>query len=267
VRGQSVPRRFIIAGCVVVALVATAEVVRHLWVHDSARVVNAGDAVSAYRSSSTTTSTTTVTRVVRGPATGVYRYLTSGSEHIDVLGGATHHYPKLTSITVTQAGCGVTLRWDVLKERREEWQLCGTPRGVELGTHGIQLHMFFGHGDLEPFVCDRAVLLTPADRVPSPPVQLDCRLMGAVWRPAWEVVGPERRSVGTATIPVTHVRETVADNSSYFEHTVVDWWLDDHGLPIAMTSTKSSKSNSGLVGDVVYTEHYSATLQSLTPMR
>jgi hypothetical protein len=64
-----------------------------------------------------------------------------------------------------------------------------------------------------------------------------------------------------------HVRETIEDTSAYWEHTLVDWWLDDHGLPIRMTSTKSSKSNSGLVGDVVYTEHYTVTLQSLTPMR
>jgi hypothetical protein len=198
---------------------------------------------------------------------GVYQYATSGSEHIDVLGGATHHYPRVTTITVTQSGCGVALRWDVLKERREEWHLCGTPQGVELGARGVQLHMFFGRGDVEPFVCDRVVVLAPVDRTPSPAVQLDCKLMGAVWRPAWEVVGPEQRSVGTTTIPVMHVRETVDNNSNYYEHTVVDWWLDDHGLPIEMSCTKSSKSNSGLVGDVVYTEHYRATLQSLTPMR
>jgi hypothetical protein len=285
VRGQRVPRRFVIAGCIVVALAVGVLVVRRVWIHDTARVVNATDAVDAFRHSSTAPATiapatTGVAATIRAvdssitavaaatpPAPGVYRYTTSGSEHIDVLGGATHHYPTLTTVTVTSGGCGATLRWDILKERREEWQLCGSAQGVELGTNGVQLHVFFGHGDIEPFVCDHTVVLARIDRTPSPPVALDCTLMGATWKPSWEVVGPEHRSVGVTSVPVMHVRETINNNSNYFEHTVVDWWLDDHGLPIAMSCTKSSKSNSGLVGDVVYSEHYSATLESLTPMR
>ena len=257
-------------------------VVRRLWIHDTARVVNATDAVDAYRHSTTAAptsasagpatiraagSTTTAVPAATPPAPGVYRYTTSGVEHIDVLGGATHHYPRITTVTVTSGGCGARLRWDILEERREEWQLCASAAGVELGTNGVQLHVFFGHGDVEPFVCDRRVVLVPIDRAPSPPVPLSCTLMGATWTPSWEVVGPEHRSVGTTSVPVMHVRETINNDSNYYEHTVVDWWLDDHGLPIAMATTKSSKSNSGLVGDVVYTEHYSASLQSLTPMR
>ena len=75
------------------------------------------------------------------------------------------------------------------------------------------------------------------------------------------------RIVEGAEVEVTHLRLTVQDDDEYWEHVVADWWLDDHGLPIEMTATKESKSNSSLVGDVVYHETYTATLASLTPLR
>ena len=64
-------------------------------------------------------------------APGVYRYRTTGEESVDVLGGATHHYPDETTITVTPDGV-VSPRWDALKERRDEWRLCDRPDGIEL---------------------------------------------------------------------------------------------------------------------------------------
>lgn len=265
----------IIAGCLLVALATSALIAKRLWVHDTIRVVDASAALDAYRHSSTSAATTAtadttakaVTRLQFTPEVGVYRYATSGSEHIDVLGGATHRYPKITTLTVTAAGCGARLRWDILKERREEWQLCPSRSGIEYGANGVQLHTFFGHGDLESFVCDRAVVIAPSDLAPAASVPQTCSLMGAAWQPSWELVGPERMLVGTTEVAVMHVRVTVANNSAYFEHTVIDWWVDDHGLPLRMSCTKSSKSNSGLVGDVLYTEQYTATLQSLKPLR
>ena len=59
----------------------------------------------------------------------------------------------------------------------------------------------------------------------------------------------------------------IADEDQYWERTVVEWWLDEHGLPVRMTTTKESKSPSDLVGDVIYTEQYTADLVSLDPLR
>ena len=69
-----------------------------------------------------------------------------------------------------------------------------------------------------------------------------------------------------APITVTHVRMTIDNDEHYYEHTVVDWWLDGHGLPVRMTTTKESNSDSGVIGDVVYKESYQADLVSATPM-
>lgn len=272
-------RRLIVATVLIGALVITGLVVRRLWLTDTARVVDADEAVERFRDQSSTTLSassppatpvavsTTAPPQFTVPEPGVYRYATTGEEGIDVLGGATHTYPAETTITVIADGCGVLLRWDLLKERSEETRLCATPQGIEQQPTGAFYHEFFQHGEREDMVCDRGVLVVPADGAAGEVVPLACRLNDRPWLPEWQVLGRDVRIVEGAEVEVTHLRLTVQDDDEYWEHVVADWWLDDHGLPIEMTATKESKSNSSLVGDVVYHETYTATLASLTPLR
>lgn len=275
-----VRRRILIATFVVGALAGTAVVVRQLWLNDSARVVGSDEAVERFRSQTTAAPIGSTTSVVSSsdsatpglptvavPEPGVYRYATDGSEQIDVLGGATHPYPAETTITVSADGCGVLLRWDLLVERREEWRLCAASDGVVLQTTGAFYHEFFAHGSLEEMVCNQSVLLVPLDGTPRAPVTQHCTLNDREWLPVWEVIGPDTRTVDGEEFPVTHVRMTVQDDDEYWEHVVADYWLDQRGLPVSMTAVKESKSSSGLVGDVVYQEHYVVDLAALTPLR
>lgn len=275
---------------VVGALVGGAVVARQVWLDDRARAVDAEEALDRFRAASTgsaatsgpaatgpddpvgTTGATGTTDTMAAPEPtlpdpGVYRYATTGSEAIDVLGGAEHPYPPETTVTVTPDGCGVLLRWDLLVERREEWRLCAAEDGVVLQTTGAFYHEFFAHGSLEAMECNRPVLLVPVDGLPRPPVPQRCTLNGREWLPAWEVIGTDVRSVDGSPLGVTHVRMTVVDDDEHYEHVVADWWLDAHGLPVSMSATKTSRSTSGLVGDVVYDEQYTAQLTSLTPLR
>lgn len=268
-----VRRRAIVATVVLGALVVTGFVVRRMWLTDTARTVDADEAVERFRDHSSTTvsqaeaPTTTQPPLFATPEPGVYRYTTDGVEGIDVLGGAEHRYPAETTITVTPDGCGVLLRWDLLKERYEEWRLCATAHGIAQQRTGAFYHEFFQHGSREEMRCDRGVLVVPADRMPGDVVPLVCLLNDRPWLPEWQVLERGVRTVEGVDVQVTHVRMTVTDDDEYWEHVVADWWLDDRGLPIEMTATKESKSNSGLVGDVVYHETYTVTLASLTPLR
>jgi hypothetical protein len=272
-----VRRRVIVATVVIGALVGGAVLARQLWLNDSARVVDADQAVERFRSQSTIdpilVSTTlaapdsTAVPAPSLPEPGVYRYLTDGNERIDVLGGATHPYPAETTITVAPDGCGVALRWDLLVERREEWRLCAASDGIVLQTSGSFYHEFFAHGSEELMVCNQSILLVPVDGEPRPAVPQRCTLNDREWLPVWEVLERDTRPVEGVDVAVTHVRMTVDDNDDYWEHVVADYWLDDHGLPVAMSAVKQSKSSSGLVGDVVYDEQYSATLASRVPLR
>jgi hypothetical protein len=268
----------IVATIVLGALAGGAVVVTRLWFNDTARMVDADEAVERFREQTTapptvpasaarTTAPIEPIELATTPEPGVYRYVTTGRETIDSLGGTEHQYPAETTLTVTPDGCGVLMRWDLLKERYEEFRLCVTEEGIELQPTGAAYHEFFGVGQRQDIVCDREVLLVPADGEPREVVPLACRLQDQLWLPEWEVLECTALTVEGQSVDVTHVRMRIADEDQYWERTVVEWWLDDHGLPVRMTTTKESKSPSDLVGDVVYTETYTADLVTLEPLR
>ncbi|MEY4173787.1 MAG: hypothetical protein RI900_952 [Actinomycetota bacterium] len=268
-------RRFAVLGAVVlVVAVAAGVTVKQIWFTDRASVVGADDALEKYREGTSTTgvgaaTSTTVPGVtlVKLPRHGVYRVTTAGSESVDILGGATHQYPTETTLTVTPDGCGVRLRWDLLKERHEEWVLCTSPDGVVLQPEFAFYHEFFGTGENEDVRCDVPVLVVPADGEARPPAAMACAKRGETWRPVWEVLGTEQRPFEGEEIRVTHVRMTIDDNDNYFEHAQLDWWLADNGLPIDMAASRTSKAPTDIVGDVVYSEQFSVSLASAEPMQ
>lgn len=280
-----------------VVLVATAVVIRYTVFRDRARVVAVDDALDRFREevSSTadpTVAPTTLTPVTSSPVTstqpddtqpddtqpddsgppalpepGVYRYLTTGEESVDILGGARHEYPAETTITVLPDGCGVLLRWDALVERREEWRLCATVAGVELQPLGFKYQEFFSQPKPEDIVCDTTALLVPADPELRPVTELDCLLGDDPWFPVWEVLGLEEQEVEGAPVPVARVRMTVDDpESEHWEVTSIDWWLAPSGLPVRAEAAKRSRSPSP-IGGVVYEETFTLSLVSLTPLR
>jgi len=265
----------IIVTVVVGALVGGAVVVSRIWLNDTARMVDADEAVERFRAQTTVApatvasavSTTAPVALATTPAPGVYRYATTGVETIDSLGGTEHAYPAETTLTVTSDGCGALLRWDRLKERYEEFRICATTEGIELQPTGAAYHEFYGVGQRQEIVCDREVLVVPADGAPRDVVPLACTIDEQLWLPEWQVLERTSLVVAGAEVATTHVRMRITDEDQYWERTVVEWWLDEHGLPVRMTTTKESKSPSDLVGDVVYTEVYTADLVSLDPLR
>jgi hypothetical protein len=249
-------------------IVSAAVLVRRTLLHDRARRVSAAQALDRFRATTTAASTTTVASAPPSnalPAVGVYRYTTEGAESIDALGGTTHTYPTETTITVTADGCGVLLRWDALKERRDEWRLCATGDGLVQGK-GLQYHEFFGQSDREDVVCPAPPVMVPAIVEGGPEVEHDCTLASDPWIVYWQVVGRDVRTVEGASIDVVHMRQSVHDTAEPGEQSTVDWYLDDHGLPLYMTATKRSTSSSP-IGVVTYQEHYTLTLESLSPAR
>lgn len=192
------------------------------------------------------------------PAPGVYEYTTSGSEHIDVLGGATHDYPPTTTITVTSDPCGVQLRWDALAERWDSWRVCSASSGVTLDLTGVQYHEFFKQPDREAVSCTTAVELAPGVSLTTP-----CLLDGDPWSPSWTVAAGGSRSVGGEQVDTLRVSMTIAGGAA--EQTTTEWVLTTGGLPITATSTKHSVSSSP-IGPVTYDEHFELTLTSLTPL-
>jgi hypothetical protein len=276
-----------VGGFVVVAIVVLAAIfVRSVLLRDRARAVPADEALAIFRAEATTTTATPTTMTATTAATsspetsvempptapplvepGIYRYTTTGSEDVDVLGGVRHDYPVETTITVLARGCGVHLQWDALRERRDEWALCSTRDGIELQPDGVQYHEFFGQPDEEPVACDGPVLVVPVTASRPPGVQHpSCTLAGDAWLPNWEVLERTTRSIDGTDLGVQHARMTIEDNDEYWEHTVVDWYLADSGIPVEVRSTKESRSPSP-IGGVVYHEQYDLELISIVPLQ
>jgi hypothetical protein len=269
-------RRWPLVTLVTLGILGSAAVfVRNVVLRDHARIFTVDDSLERYRSQTTmpvsivpATTDAAPELPVELPATGVYRYRTSGEESVDALGGTRHVYPDLTTITVVADGCGVLLRWDALVERREEWRLCTTDQGVELQTAGLKHQEFFGQALTEDITCDRTVLLVPADRSTTPdPVVQDCRLGADPWSPTWKVLGWDTRLVDDVTVDVVVARMTVTDDHpDYWEQTSIDWDLAANGLPVAADARRRSRSPSP-IGGVTYDERFTLELVALTPLR
>jgi hypothetical protein len=135
-----------------------------------------------------------------------------------------------------------------------------------LQTDGTQYHEFFGQADEEAVSCDTTVLLRPVAPGDGRPVEQSCTLADDPWRPTWQVLERGHRTVEGLDIEVQHVRMTVQDDDQYWEHTVIDWFLADNGLPVAVSATKSSLSPSP-IGAVRYDERYELTIISMTPLQ
>jgi hypothetical protein len=251
---------------------------RSVLYNDRSRRVTTEQALSRYRkaaeASSTTTPSTPSTNAATTsvptssltlPAPGVYRYRTSGQESIDVLGGAHHNYPAESTVTVTPEGCGVHVRWDVLRERRDEWRLCVTPMGI-VEPWALQYHEFFKQPDPEQLVCPADTLLLPSTPRVGAIFNAMCALAGDDEPQRFEVIGREVLTAGSTEVETVHVRQSVQYAGELFEHTVNDWWLAPSGLPVRGIETKTSRSPSP-IGPVTYREQYRLDLESLQPLR
>ena len=198
------------------------------------------------------------------PAEGVYLYNTTGSEEVDILGGAHHDYPAQTTITVQRAGCGLVTRWDATRERWDERRSCLVDRRQDL-RDVIQHHVFFGTADEQHFTCDPGSFDRPVDETPGATWTTRCATDDTVATATLSLVGVESVDVGGQSVEALHVRSvTSVDGATKGTQRFDSWLLRTNGLLVRRVSTNDSISNSPL-GKAHYREHYELHLTSLQP--
>ena len=177
-------------GVVVLVVLAGGAIVAFLLLRESTTAVDVDEAVGDFRrqqqstapatteaagvettAAASTTSTPPRPRRVPAPGSGVpepgvYTYATTGRESIDALGGRSHRYPEVSTITVTHERCGAVSRWRPLRERWDAMSVCPSARGQELRVDRNH-HEFFGIGDTREFVCEPGALFFPATTAPG----------------------------------------------------------------------------------------------------
>ncbi len=199
----------------------------------------------------------------QSPIEGVYLYATDGRESIDALGGASHTYPATTTITVTESGCGLELRWAALSGRSTSWRFCDTSSGLEL-RRSDERHSFFGRSDHTVYECqDR--LLVP--RRATDPIPFLCRSSRATERGESRLLGVSPLDVEGRRVEAVHVRMTLEVSGGDAGWETIDWWLqEESGIPLRVV-LRSRTSRPLFVGRVHYSEDFDLRLISLQPRR
>ena len=194
---------------------------------------------------------------------GVYRFVASGFEEIDALGGARHEYPAETFVTIEATDCGYLVRWDALVERWTEWELCTTGDGFELASL-TSFHRWFGQSNLEPYSCDPGALLIPTDAAAGVST-FACTLDSTVETYTREVVATETIEVAGTPATAIHVRLHSEIEGTTNGTAVLDlWWLEGEPLPVRFLIERDNVTEAA-VGAVAYTERFEITAASLFP--
>jgi hypothetical protein len=202
---------------------------------------------------------------LRTPTPGVYRYRTVGREDTNAVGGAGHRYPDTTTVTITAAPCGFTMRWDGLEQRWDSWTVCVTNRELYVTSETFK-HAFFGVSDQRTYACTRAQL-RPGPEAPGTRVGGRCAGAGdtAVW--TGQVVGVEQLRIEGVSVPALHTRivEHLSGNTDG-DRSWDDWWSIDAGLLLRRRWTVVGDSST-VFGGAHYTESVALDLLSETPTR
>ena len=198
------------------------------------------------------------------PALGVYQYATTGFDAVDVLTGARHEYPAVTTITVTPEGCGVRLRWDVAVERWATWDWCLDGAAVRLdGWSGH--HEFFDVAATNDYVCSGEP--RPLDAEPGTTWQMVCRIEDRDTSTyTGTVMARTSVTIGGVAVPALHVRyDVVVEGVSTGTQTIEGWYRLTDGLPLRETTTTNTSQDTP-VGRSGFEERSTIELMSLTPM-
>jgi len=256
-------------GAVVVVGAGTFVLLRLVLYRDTTTTVAPDDVLARYRATSTVAvASNAAASPLTLPEPGIYRYATTGSEHVDALGGTTHTYPAGTTITVTPSGCGVEIRWDVLQERWSSRQLCLGDGGMVSGAY-TDFHRFYGQDDRSDWTCAPPYVLLPAS--PTAGQSWSGACIGADHTQEtirMSVVGLEDVAVAGRTVPAVHVQrvedDTAEDGAA---HTTTDQWLDRRSGLLLREVATSTSTTSTFLGDVHHREQYELTITSLDPQR
>jgi hypothetical protein len=229
---------------------------------DDAEPATVGEAVTRFRAQLEASTP----RADGLPKPGVYVYETRGAESIDALGGVKHRYPARSTITVTRGGCGLTLRWDVLKGRSTTWTVCRSGRALVL-SRSAEIHTFFGREERTVYDCAAGSFYRPARDTTGFSWTMSCSTGETTEEGRGRVVGKDTLTAAGKRIPTVHIRVEAELTGKSPGTSSRDWWLRvSDALPIrlAMASTTSTGS---AIGDVKYEEQATLRLQTLSPRR
>lgn len=243
---------------VVVCMVGLAALAWTKRPRDDPARATVGDAVRSYRAENDSARQEARSA---GPAHGVYRYATQGSESAQTpIVDATHSYDGVSTITLSAGFCGELERWQVLAGRWGEVEACGKTYWV------TEFHEFFGVGQKDSFRCrggsvTESLAFRPGDRFSS-----SCESEESSISSAWRVVGFDSIAVDGEPFDAIHlVSRSAFDGDTSGTARREEWRRRSDGLLLRRSSESDVDSSAG--GGTHYSEQVKLQLLSVTPRR
>jgi hypothetical protein len=196
------------------------------------------------------------------PEPGVYRYRTTGGEHISFL-DYRRDYSATTMRIVTARGCGVREQQWFLVQHLEYYDRCGDA----LDSYGTDIAFWWTHGT-QAFRCQPGGSFDMAGHRPADQVTWSCADEDTDAAQLTQYVADETVEVGGVAVPARHTRWiTTFSGATRGTATVDDWFAPDTGLVLHEHREIGLRVGSPFVGSVAYVDSSDFTVLSLTPAR
>lgn len=200
------------------------------------------------------------------PASGVYRYRTSGAEHLS-LGDITRTFPPSTAVIVTDARCS-TMRWEPFEQHVEGLVACPAADGALSIVSIPSYEEIAGTTTTTVVECPTDTYLLPPDPVVGRRWRSTCRAPGQTVVVTGQVVDTAPVDIGGAAMPAVHTRLSMSMSGSESGTNPNDYWLSaSTGLILRQSETVDVSQAAGPLGAVHYDEHMSIALTSAQPAR
>jgi hypothetical protein len=206
------------------------------------------------------------TGLLDGVEYGVYRYEIHGGEDVDAtILSARHNYGGVSTVAVTPMPCGVEERWQVLKGRWTEVELCRTEGGSRVRKLRDS-HEFFGEERVISYACRGDDIPVAADQRPGVGWTFECVADGASATNVSRVVAIEELEVGGQAYDAVHSRSKITlEGEVSGTDRREEWRRRSDGL--LLRRVDDIEANLDIIGGASYEEHYSLSLLSSEPER
>jgi hypothetical protein len=206
--------------------------------------------------------------VERGPtpAPGVYVYDTSGFERVSALGGAQHDFPKQSTITITDNGCGDDIKWAPLEQRWDNWSTCSVgAQQIRLNSYSTH-HEFFGQTEERTYPCQNVDVRPISDEVGTT-TNGTCARSAEFVNATTTVVGPTTVIVKGVAVDAIQIHLALQISGDTNGSQISDLWLRPaDGLMLRYESIQDADGKS-VIGPTHFHEEDHLTITDLSPLQ
>jgi hypothetical protein len=201
------------------------------------------------------------------PSTGVYRFTTSGSEHLS-MGGISRSFPVVSDMIVTEtAGCA-TMKWDPLVQHMEGLVECAQKDGALDIQSALSYESIAGTQTTSVIACPIGTSFVPLHPTVGERWHATCHSKGESVVFSGQVLGKADLDVGGSQVPALHTSLDLSFSGSQSGTNPNTYWVSlQNGLILRQDETVDVAQKTGPFGSVRYTEQMAISLQSVTPIR